>query len=66
MLDAGGAFEELDPEGITVFWGAYLGMAEEITLSGPLAEVGPLILARRAEARARHGWIMDVYLLRRG
>lgn len=65
MLDAGGAFEELDPEGITVFWGAYLGMAEEITLSGPLAEVGPLILARRAEARARHGWIMDVYLLLR-
>lgn len=65
MLDAGGAFEALDPEGITIFWGAYLGMAEEITLAGPLRETAPLILARRAEARARHGWIMDIYILRR-
>ncbi|MBK1713280.1 precorrin-6A synthase (deacetylating) [Rubrivivax gelatinosus] len=65
MLDAGGAFEALDAQGVEIWWGAYVGMAEQITIAGPLAEVGPRILAARAEARARHGWVMDIYLLRR-
>ncbi|TCM86585.1 precorrin-6A synthase (deacetylating) [Rhodovulum steppense] len=65
MLDGGCAFRTLDPEGVTIWWGAYLGMAGELTASGPLAEAGPRILDLRAAARARHGWIMDVYLLRR-
>jgi len=65
MLDAGGAFTALDPQGLTIWWGAYVGMAEEIVIAGPLAEVSERILATRAEARARHGWIMDIYLLRR-
>lgn len=63
MLDGDCAFRHLDPEGITIFWAAYAGMAEEITLSGPLAETGPRIISTRADARARHGWIMDIYLL---
>ncbi|GAA0305802.1 precorrin-6A synthase (deacetylating) [Rhodovulum strictum] len=66
MLDGGCAFQTLDPAGISIWWGAYLGMAQQMTLSGPLAETGPRILAARAEARARHGWIMDIYLMRRG
>ena len=45
--------------------GAFVGMAEEVLHAGPLAEVGPEILATRAAARAAHGWIMDIYLLRR-
>lgn len=65
MLDAGGAFSTLDPQGLTIWWGAYVGMPEEITLAGPLAKVAERILATRAEARARHGWIMDIYILRR-
>ena len=65
MLDSGGAFEAIDPEGVTIWWGAYLGMAQEALMSGPLAEMGPRILATRAALRARHGWIMDIYLLRR-
>lgn len=65
MLDAGGAFTAIPAEGVTIWWGAYVGMAEEITISGPLAEVSGRILATRAEARARHGWIMDIYILRR-
>lgn len=65
MLDAGGAFTALDPQGVTIWWGAYVGMAEEIVIAGPLTEVSERILATRAEARARHGWIMDIYLLRR-
>ena len=65
MLDAGGAFMAIPSEGVTIWWGAYVGMAEEIVIAGPLAEVSERILATRAEARARHGWIMDIYLLRR-
>ena len=65
MLDAGRAFEVLDPRGITIWWGAYLGMAQEALEHGSLAHAGPRIAARRAELRARHGWIMDVYLMRR-
>lgn len=65
MLDAGGAFASLPPEGLHIWWGAYLGMPAEILESGPLAEAGPRILAAREAARAAHGWIMDIYLLRR-
>lgn len=65
MLDAGGAFTTLDPQGISIWWGAYVGMKEEIILSGPLAQMSETILARREQARAAHGWIMDIYVLRR-
>lgn len=65
MLDKGGAFQALDPQGITIWWSAYAGMAQEITLSGPLSEVADQILRTRATARAEHGWIMDIYLMRR-
>lgn len=66
MLDGGTAFQSLDPVGIQVYWGAYLGMPDQIVMSGRLAEVGPRIVAARQEARARHGWIMDSYILKRG
>lgn len=65
MLDGGLAFRSLDPAGLDIWWGACLGLPEEIVLSGPLAETGPKIEAARREARARHGWIMDIYILRR-
>ncbi len=65
MLDGGCAFETVPPADVEIFWGAYLGMPGQILRAGPLANVGPAIVAARAEARARHGWIMDIYLLRR-
>jgi precorrin-6A synthase len=65
MLDGSTAFQSLDSSGLHIWWGAYLGMPHEITLSGALAEVGPSIAAIRQEARARHGWIMDSYILKR-
>ncbi len=65
MLDGGCAFETVPPDGVEIFWGAYVGMPEQMLRAGPLSEAGPAILAARAEARARHGWIMDIYLLRR-
>lgn len=65
MLDGDCAFQTLDPAGLSIWWGAYLGMADELTICGPLAEATPRILTARSQARARHGWIMDIYLLRR-
>ena len=65
MLDQGGAFTAIPPEGVTIHWGAYLGMAQETLVAGPLSQVADTILATRAALRARHGWIMDIYLLHR-
>lgn len=65
MLDGKCAFAELDDPELDIYWGAYLGSPDEILISGPLAAVKASILAAREEARARKGWIMDTYLLRR-
>ena len=59
------AFRGIDPEGVTIWWGAYLGMPDEILIAGPLAEVAERIVEAREAARAAHGWIMDAYLMRR-
>ncbi len=64
MLDGADAFASIDPDGIHITWGAYLGTDDEILVSGPLAEVADQIVATRRAARAAHGWIMDTYLLR--
>lgn len=65
MLDSGCAFEVLGSQEISIWWGAYLGMPHEALIHGPIADMGPLIARRRAELRTQHGWIMDVYLMRR-
>ncbi len=65
MLDGECSFRSVAPEGVHIWWGAYVGMDDEIVLSGPLADVSDRIVTTRAEARARHGWIMDIYILRR-
>ena len=65
MLDAGGAFEDIETGGARIYWGAYVGSPDEILVEGDAAEAGPKIAAERAAARERHGWIMDSYLLRR-
>jgi precorrin-6A synthase len=65
LLDSGCAFERLDPADTTIWWGAYLGMAQQSLLAGPLAATAPAIRDERTLLRARHGWIMDCYLLRR-
>ena len=64
MLDADPRFAHLDPA-LAIHWGAYLGTADEILIAGRLGAVGAEIRRVRAEARARHGWIMDIYLLMR-
>jgi precorrin-6A synthase len=64
MLDGDCAFLDCPPT-TEIWWGAYLGTPEEILLAGTVADVGERIAAVRAEARERHGWIMDIYLLHR-
>ena len=65
MLDGACAFQTLDPTGVHIWWGAYVGMKEQLICEGPLAEVCGQIITTRANARADHGWIMDIYILRR-
>ncbi len=66
MLDGEQAFSRIDDPDAYIYWGAYLGTKDEITIAGRLTDVSERILAARAEARARHGWIMDIYLVRKG
>jgi precorrin-6A synthase len=63
MLDADCAFRDCPPD-TRIWWGAYLGTGHELLVSGTVGDVGEQIATLRADARARHGWIMDTYLLR--
>ena len=65
MLDGGTAFTTLLGQGFDIYWGAYLGMADEMLMAGPLDDVAEDIVRCRSEARRRKGWIFDIYLLRR-
>jgi precorrin-6A synthase len=65
MLDGGTAFTTLVGQGFDIYWGAYLGMPDELLLAGPLDEIADEIAHVRADARRRKGWIFDIYLLRR-
>ncbi|MCV7411411.1 precorrin 6A synthase [Mycobacterium florentinum] len=63
MLDADCSFTAC-PADTRIWWGAYLGTEDELLVAGTVGEVGARIAALRAQARDRHGWIMDTYLLR--
>lgn len=64
MLDAQESFTGVEGDDVWIYWGAYLGTPDELLVSGRLSDVSGRISRLRAEARARHGWIMDTYLLR--
>jgi precorrin-6A synthase len=65
MLDGDCSFQTIEEENVEIWWSAYAGMQNQISRSGPLAQVADDIIATRARARAEHGWIMDIYLLRK-
>jgi len=65
MLDGQCSFQALLDKDLYIWWGAYLGMPEQILDHGRLREATPRIINTRAGARAAHGWLMDTYLLRR-
>jgi len=64
MLDGDLACRQLIGTGIEIYWGAYLGTADELLISGHLDEVIGEITDVRERLRQRKGWIMDIYLLR--
>ena len=66
MLDGEQAFSKIDDRDAMIYWGAYLGTPDEITVSGRVSEKSDEILERRRRARDEMGWIMDIYLLRKG
>jgi precorrin-6A synthase len=65
MLDNHQVFQRFAGSEAEIFWGAYLGTADEILIAGTVAEVMDDIDAKRTEAQARHGWIMDTYMIRK-
>ncbi|TAM94968.1 MAG: precorrin-6A synthase (deacetylating) [Rhizobiaceae bacterium] len=64
MLDGQNAYGDVD-EDMDIWWGAYLGMPDEILVSGRLADVADEIREKRESARRDKGWIMDSYILKR-
>ncbi len=63
MLDGQCSFKTLPDQDYDIFWGAYLGMDDEVLLSGRLSETANTIETVRNELRNRHGWVMDTYVL---
>jgi precorrin-6A synthase len=63
MLDGNSEFQTM-PLDTEIWWGAFLGMPEQILAKGRIGDVAAEIVNLRAQARARHGWIMDSYLMR--
>ena len=49
---------------LEIYWGAQLGLPDEVLVRGRLTEVLTEIRERRADIRAARGWVMDTYLLR--
>ncbi len=49
-----------------IWWGGNLGDSGETLVAGRVGDVLTELRAHRDRLRARHGWVMDVYLLRRG
>ncbi|MGQ0676586.1 MAG: precorrin-6A synthase (deacetylating) [Rhodospirillales bacterium] len=65
MLDQHSAVKRFADKDAEFYWAAYLGMKDEVLLSGRLADVVDDYERIRTRARSRKGWIMDTYILRR-
>lgn len=63
LLNADKALSEADGE-LDAYWGAYVGMPDEMLLSGKVRDIAAEVERVRSEARKRKGWIMDCLLLK--
>jgi precorrin-6A synthase len=61
-LACGGLVEQFGD--LTIYWGAQLGLPDEVLVSGRLSVVIEEIRTNRAAVRQARGWVMDTYLLR--
>lgn len=48
---------------LTIHWGAYLGLPQQVLRTGRLADVIDGIVGVRTRLREEHGWVMDTYAL---
>lgn len=64
MLDGLCSFQHLSDQNLSIWWGAFLGMEEQLLDHGRVQDVAERIISTRQSARAEHGWIMDIYILR--
>lgn len=65
MLDAEDAYRQVSDPDTQIYWGAYVGTADELLIAGRLGDVADDIERTRKTARQANGWIMDTYLLRK-
>jgi precorrin-6A synthase len=64
LLNAEKALRSADGE-LDAYWGAYVGMPQEILVSGKLKDIADEIERIRSAARQENGWIMDSLLLKK-
>jgi precorrin-6A synthase len=64
LLNADKALRSADGE-LDAYWGAYVGMPEEILVSGKLKDIVDEIERIRSAARQEKGWVMDCLLLKK-
>ena len=64
LLNADKALRSADGE-LDAYWGAYIGMPEEVLVSGKLKDIVDDIERIRSAARQENGWIMDCLLLKK-
>lgn len=64
MLDGGEAWRTL-PDDLHIWWGAFLGTPDEVTVSGRLGDCRDRLAATRTRLKEAKGWMFDTYLLRR-
>jgi precorrin-6A synthase len=64
LLNADKALRSADGE-LEAYWGAYVGMPEEILVAGKLKDIVDEIDRIRSVARSENGWIMDCVLLKK-
>lgn len=65
MLDSHLSFTETAAPDDEIYWGANLGTPEQLVIGGRVGDVADEIVRARSDLRARTGWVMDVYLLRK-
>jgi len=65
LLDGKCSFKILNFDKFYIWWGAYLGMKNQILIKGLLKDVIKKIIFERGKARKINGWIMDSYLLKK-
>lgn len=65
VLDGDRAYRRIDGDAVDIFWGAYVGSADECLVSGRLSEVADEIDTIRRRKKDAKGWIMDSYILRK-